>query len=200
MISKFLFPAIIIFIFAYLTGCSCSTCGQKPQTEIPDNVRTAADNFIISNTGKEFFNNYITIDLRRTVHNPPFYHLAYRLIIPAKPYVNELIEFVMDDKGNVNREFDIKGIPDCLSGEHNCEFDIDENKAIEIARSADLEEGIKEWKTAFNWSSKHNKYVWHILSTLEESEGSQGMRGSGKEVIIDPNSGEVIEINEWFVR
>ena len=72
---------------------------------------------------------------------------------------------------------------------------IDEEEAIQIAHNAGLEEGIKEWKTSFNYyAGDIDDYIWAISNTLYENDYHSG----GKTVIINSHSGEVIEILSWI--
>lgn len=181
-----------------ISSCACSKCGEKQKTHVPTPVKEKADTFIKERTGNSFFNSYIKQDFRRTTKIDNGYLMVYRLVIPEKPFVNTVIEFRTDTSGNVLYPEQASGIPDCLSG--GCEFNIDNEQAVEIARNNGLDEGIKDWKTGFMWNSEYKQYVWHVLSTLYESEGSQGYRGNGKEMIIDPASGEVLAVNTWKVN
>ncbi|MFO7448383.1 MAG: PepSY domain-containing protein [Ignavibacteriaceae bacterium] len=200
MMSAFKILAVIILFtitaFVYY-GCGCA-CETAEQADIPASVIRNANQVIISQTGNDFFNEYVSLDMKRSKVISPDYYLVYRIIMPDKPYVNEVIEFTVDKGGNLNREFSIKGIPDCLNAD--CHFSVDEEKAISIAEERGLEKGIKEWKTGFTWNEKYNRYVWYVLSTLDESDNTQGGRSSGKEIIIDANTGEVLSVNEWNVR
>jgi len=63
-----------------------------------------------------------------------------------------------------------------------------------------LGEGIKEWKVGFIWNPQREMYVWHILSTFKETEGEVGYRADGKEMFINPSSGDVIAINTWRIN
>lgn len=183
----------------YLTGCSCA-CGEPDDTEVPSNVLRKANEFIIAQTGREFFENYINPDFKRTQYAEPNYHLVYRLIMPEKPYVNEVISFTVDSEGNVVESFDVAGIPNCFERGNACDFSVTKEQAIQIAKDAGLEDGIIDWKTGFMWNAKMNKYVWHILSTTSETKVEGEFRGSGSEIIIDPNTGEVLAKNDWHVR
>ncbi|GAB4289056.1 MAG: hypothetical protein Kow0098_06800 [Ignavibacteriaceae bacterium] len=199
-----LFPKIFsIFLAAsvslvYLQSCSCSSCGNQ-EAEVPFEVLNSANKFIISKTGKEFFDKYITPDFYHTSKDSIFYNLVYRLYDPEKPFVDGIIKFSVDTTGRINYNREITGIPECLSDQRNCEFNIDEQTAINIAAKDGLEEGIKEWKTGFIWDPKYGRYVWHILSTIKEIPG-EAYKASGKEIIIDPYSGEIIARNEWNIR
>jgi len=196
----FLLAAVVIFAGLFIYSCSCSSCEKDGQAAVPVDVLNKANDFIISKTGEEFFKKYITVDFVRTKHTPPYFEMAYRLFDPERPYVNATIRFTVDSVGNVMRDRDIIGIPNCKTRPVDCNWSIDREQAIEIAKMHGLEEGIKEWEVGFIWNPKREKYVWHILSTLDEMEGDFGYRGSGKEMIIDPVSGDVLEYNDWHVR
>jgi hypothetical protein len=118
--------------------------------------------------------------------------------MPEKSYVNALIEFSVDTLGNIVRDRDIVGIPNCM--ESDCSFNISEEQALKIATDAGLQKGVKEWKTGLIWDAKLKQYVWHILSTDWTTEATQGFKGYGKEVIIDPNTGLVLAMNDWHVN
>lgn len=195
---------IILIVTALLVGfliysCSCTSCGSKEEANVPLDVLEKADSFIVSKTGEQFFNNYLTVDFFRSKHTAPYYEMVYRLYIPEKSYVDVLIKFTVDSVGNVVKNRDIIGIPNCRFYPRACEFNIDEQTARQIAAENSLGEGIKEWKVGFIWNAKYDKYVWHILSTLEEMEGEFGYRAKGKEAIIDPSNGEVIALNDWNI-
>jgi hypothetical protein len=38
------------------------------------------------------------------------------------------------------------------------------------------------------------------LATLSEFGGEENYRGTGQEMIIDPNTGEVLELNDWKIN
>jgi len=189
--------ALLVGFLIY--SCSCLTCGSKEEANVPLEVLEKADSFIVSKTGGEFFNNYITIDFFRTKHTAPYYEMVYSLYMPEKTYVDVLIKFTVDSVGNIVEKRDIIGIPNCRYYPQECEFIIDGQAARQIATENGLEAGIKEWKVGFIWNAKYGKYVWHILSTLEEMEGEFGYRAKGKEAIINPSTGEVITLNDWNI-
>jgi len=192
-----IFTALLAGFLVY--SCSCLTCGSKEEANVPLEVLEKADSFIVSKTGDEFFNNYITVDFFRTKHTAPYYEMVYSLYMPEKSYVDALIKFTVDSVGNVVKKRDIIGIPNCRYYPQECEFIIDEPAARLIATENGLEAGIKDWKVGFIWNAKYDKYVWHILSTLEEMGGELGYRGKGKEAIINPSTGEVIAFNDWNI-
>ncbi len=162
-------------------------------TNVEQQMIEKGNELIISKVGDEHFNNYmklLSIEYQspNEVIEKPYYLLTYTFKIPEKQFVNESIEIGINVDGNIVREWGIPNNP------KECEFPIDEAKAIEIARDAGLEEGIKEWESDFYWHGGDLKtYVWavrNILSTEPHEE-------SGKLVIIDANSGEVKEFLGW---
>ncbi|MDR3665929.1 MAG: hypothetical protein P4L35_03690 [Ignavibacteriaceae bacterium] len=188
----------IIFMSLYLEACSCSSCSHQEETVVPSQLLKKANNYIKQRTGDDFFDKYISPDFVRTKVTPPYYFLTYKFIIPDKPFVNTVIQFSIDSLGNVVDDRDIIGIPNCIDG--GCSFNISEDRALKIAKDNGLEKGIKPWKTGFIWDPKLKQYTWHILSTSSESQSSEGFRGYGKEIIIDPNSGVVLEMNDWHIN
>lgn len=185
---------------AVLTSCKCRTCQDQEQDSVPLEILTKADSFIIASTGKEFFQSYITPDFARTKHTPPYYEMAYKFFMPDKPYVDAIIKFTVDSVGNVIKNRDIVGIPRCLNFPEECDFNIDEQTARQIASNLGLKDGVKEWDTGFMWDFKFNRYVWRILSTLTELGSDENYKATGQEMLIDPNSGEVLALNDWRIN
>lgn len=185
---------------AAVVSCSCSSCGKQELAEVPLDVLNKANAFIISKTGEEFFTKYITPDFARTKHVSPYYEMVYDLFVPEKPYVNALIKFSIDSLGQVEKDRDILGIPNCLVNPLQCDWQIDEDQAKQIAGMHGLEKGVKDWQIGFIWNPERGIYVWHVLSTLRESEGDFGYKANGKEMIIDPVSGDVLAQNDWKIN
>jgi hypothetical protein len=203
IIKIFSLDLLIISLFSFIlfyNGCSCKTTIQNKETQIPQKFLVKANAFIINKTGEDFFNKYITADFTQSKHIPPNYLMVYKFIMPEKAFVDAQIRFSLDSLGNVLKGYEIVGIPECSSNPSNCDFVIDELIAKQIASSAGLEKGITVWKVVFAWDANYNKYVWHILNTLSERNGEVGFRGNGMQIIIDPNSGEVLAKNEWKVN
>jgi hypothetical protein len=94
---------------------------------------------------------------------------------------------------------DIVGIPRCLNYPEECDFNIDEQSAKQIATDMGLKDGVKEWDIAFMWDFKFKRYVWRILSTLNEYGGEENYRANGEEMLVDPNNGEVLALNDWRI-
>lgn len=197
-ISLLIIAALISI--AVLTSCKCRTCQDQEQDSVPLEILTKADSFIIASTGKEFFKSYITPDFARTKHTPPYYEIAYKFFMPDKPYVDAIIKFTVDSVGNVIKNRDIVGIPRCLNFPEECDFNIDEQTARQIAGNMGLKDGVKEWDAGFMWDFKFNRYVWRILSTLTELGSDENYKATGQEMLIDPNSGEVLALNDWRIN
>ena len=199
-ISMFLSALIILISIAVLTSCKCRACEDKEEGSVPIEVLAKADSFITASTGKEFFQQYITPDFYRTKSTPPFYEMAYKFFMPEKPYVNATIKFTVDSVGNVMKNRDIVGIPRCINFPEECDFNIDEKTARQIASDMELKEGIREWEAGFLWDFKLKRYVWRILSTLTEYSSDDNYKATGQEMVIDPNTGEVLALNDWRVN
>ncbi|MGD8305703.1 MAG: PepSY domain-containing protein [Ignavibacteria bacterium] len=196
-----LFPLLLVTATLSFLICSCRCpCEGKETPNVPMDVLNNANTFIISKTGEAFFNDYITPDFSLTKHADPNYEMVYRLYIPEKPYVNTKITFTVDGKGMVVKDKDIIGIPECTNTPTACNWQINEEAAIQIAKDNELEDGVKDWKVKFVWNPERNMYVWHILTTIREFEGDFGYRGNGKEMLIDPVSGDVLNVTGWQIQ
>ncbi len=199
--TSLLISAVTLFIIiAVLTSCKCRACEDQEQAIVPIEVLAKTDSFIVASTSKDFFDKYITADFYRTKYTPPYYEMAYKFFIPEKQYVDAVIKFTVDSVGNVIENRDIIGIPRCKNYPEECDFNIDEQTARQIAGDMELKVGIKEWDAAFMWDFKLQRYVWRILSTIREYSFEDVYRAAGQEMIIDPNTGEVLALNDWIVN
>jgi hypothetical protein len=199
--TSILFSGLLfLIVINILTSCKCRACEDKEHGSVPIEVLTKADSFIVASTGKDFFDKFITPDFARTKHAPPYYEMAYKLFIPEKPYVDAIIKFTVDSVGNVLKNRDIVGIPKCLNFPEECDFNIDEQTAKQVATNMGLKDGIKEWDIGFMWDFKFNRYVWRILSTLTELGSEENYKATGQEMLIDPNTGEVLALNDWRIN
>jgi hypothetical protein len=199
-ISMFFSALIILISISVLTSCKCRACEDKEEGSVPLEVLAKADSFIVASTGKEFFQQYITPDFYRTKYTPPYYEMAYKFFMPDQPYVNATIKFTVDSLGNVLKNRDIVGIPRYLNYPEECDFNIDEQTAKQIATNMGLKDGVKEWDTGFMWDFKLKRYVWRILSTLTELGSEENYKATGQEMLIDPNTGEVLVLNDWRIN
>lgn len=195
--------SIMTFLFGLLLlinySCTCSSCNNEEST-IPYSILSKTDLYIANYTGTSFFQNYIKPDFSKSKKVDNGYFLVYNLFMPEKPFVKGEIRFTVDTLGNVNTDTEVYGIPLCKEFPEDCEFNIDQEMARKIAKENGLEEGIKEWKFGFLYDAVYKKYVWHVLATLSESEGEYGYRASGKELIISPATGEILQKNDWKIN
>lgn len=197
---RFLLTSFLILSFLIISySCTCSSCGNE-ESVIPYSILSKADLFIANQTGKTFFQNYIKPDFSKSKRLENGYFLTYNFFIPEKPFVSGEIRFTVDTLGNINPNVEVFGIPLCKEFPEDCDFSIDKEAAKSIARKYGLEEGIKQWKIGFLYDPVFKKYVWHVLTTLSESEGEYDYRASGKELIISPNTGEVLQKNDWKIN
>jgi hypothetical protein len=203
LILKLSFTAAVLTVLiglSVLTSCKCRACSDQEEATVPVEILAKADSFIVSTTGEEFFKKYITPDFYRTKVHPGFYEMAYKFFMPEKPYVNATIKFMVDSVGNIMKNRDIVGIPRCKNFPRECQFNIDEATARQIASKNGLKEGIKEWDAGFLWDFKLKRYVWRILSTLNEFGGEENYKATGQEIVIDPGDGEVLALNDWRIN
>ena len=197
LITLFIFGFISILV---ITSCKCLSCEKQEEASVPKEILEKADAFIIKTTGDEFFKKYITPDFYRTKVHPGFYEMAYKFFMPEKPYVNATIKFMVDSIGNVMKNRDIVGIPRCKNFPRECDFNIDEATAKQIAANKGLKEGVKEWDAGFLWDFKLKRYVWRILSTTREFGTEESYKAAGQEMVIDPTTGEVLALNDWHIN
>lgn len=199
---------ITILVSLLLSACSCPVCdivdNRYPKTlkmmGIPEKIKEKVDNYIAGRTGEEFFLKNVSLNETASFFDSVKYYWVYDISMPGKEWVTGKIDLFTDSLGNIDRLMEINGIPDCGMNPQGCTFDTTPYAAIEIAKKEGLKPGIKEWSQKFLWNAKFNRYVWQIISTLQESQGSQGFRGSGEEIIIDASTGEKLDFTEWKVR
>jgi hypothetical protein len=189
----------LLSIIAGVTFFACSCSCTDSQSTVPNNVLKNSNRFIVSRVGQEFFDNYIKPNFQETKQINSKFYMVYDFKMPDKPYVGSKIKFEVDSTGGVLNRENVIGLPDCGADPGKCEFNIDEEQARQIAKANDFKQGIKDWKVEFKWDSKYDQYVWSILSTFQQSQGSNGMRGNGEIMLIDPNSGNVISTDTWRI-
>jgi len=191
---------LLLALSLILYSCSCKKCDEEKYIYLSPVIQENAKEFIASYVGEEFYTQNINLNKAETDYSNNNYNLVFDIVIKEKPYFYGKIKFSMDTLGNVNPLIEVTGLPNCIENPENCNPNISEEKALEIAKNKGLEPGMKEWKKAILWNSKWQKYTWYILNTLYASEGSEGFRGNGKEIIIDISTGEILEFNNWKVN
>jgi len=204
-------------------GTQIVRCKVIQVPALPPQIIIAADRFLISRVGEEFFNTNLAINKHKSrfylpneycLQHPdncaaymqhPYYQVVYNLSAAKIPLPGGMIQFCLDTTGAVIRadEVGYNGIPDCIGNPGECQFPVSETQAIALARHAGLEEGIKPWTTSFYWySGEVQSYVWAVTCTIEENKNPamHEYSASGKSVIIDANSGDIIKIGEWWAE
>ncbi|MFZ1280875.1 MAG: hypothetical protein WAR59_08560 [Ignavibacteriaceae bacterium] len=203
LLKIFSVDLIIILLFSafiFYSGCSCKPCQQKEESQIPLGVLKKADQFIASKTGDDFFKKYLTIDFTQSKYISPNYFMVYKFYMPEKPFVDESIRFTTDSLGNVLKQFEVVGIPNCNSIQNDCDFVVDEKIAKQIATENNLSKGITDWKIDFVWNNNHKKYVWEIISTVKETKNEEYSRAEGEKIIIDSNNASVLSKDTWKIN
>ena len=191
---------LLLSLVLFYNGCSCKSCGQSEEVQIPLEILNKANRFIISKTEDDFFKRYITADFLQSRHIVPNYLMVYKFYMPEKPFVDELIRFTVDSTGEVITQYEVVGIPDCNTKPMDCDFVVDEKIARQIASENGLPKGIKDWKVDFIWEANYNKYVWKIISTSKETLLQDHNRAEGELIIIDPSNASVIEKESWRIN
>ncbi len=205
---------LVLFVAAYLgIRSAMEQNSTKPQNDIPSSTIEKSNQFIISRVGQDFFNKYITyakgtyfLPDQYILEHPesgaeflqrPYYLMEYSLKMPERPFVDELIQFAVDTNGNVISQDEVTGVPDLINNPAEGNFSIDQNQAVQIAKNAGLEVGIADWTASFHWYGGDLKtYVWAVQNTLQKGKDPLA---SGRVVVIDANSGEVLKISLWSV-
>ncbi len=195
---KLLITSLFTIVFAAgLFSCSCN-CGAKMQNELPKNIISKGNDYLISKVGDEFFEKFIFYDNANSKETASGYYLSYIFTMPQHDFIAEQISLHVDKSGNVNEKLPVIGIPDCIESSGDC-YNVDSENAKQIAFENDLPGGIKDWKVEFEWQPEFKKYLWHITSTTQESRNADYHKANGEEMFIDPSSGDVIEKRKWNI-
>ena len=192
----------------YLLRHNISSSVSEPSAPIPANIIEESEQIVVSKVGKEFFNKYYSLDKSNSKYSPadelciedpescveylqkPYYNIAYSFKIPGKSFINEQVSVLLDENGSAINGYETAGIPNCVKDSIECEFPIDKEKAIAIAKNAGLEKNVNDWEIAFHWRYKDPEtYVWNIKNTLTEN--------SGQLILIDANTGTIISNSGW---
>lgn len=201
MIKYLLKLATLQFIFVIATGCSAEKySGELPELKVPQRIFQKANEFIISRTSQEFFEDNVQADFNKIRELGGNYEMHYLLKIKGMDFINEKIYFMVDTAGTVLEKFDIIGIPDCKSDPSHCVFELDQSDVKEIAEVQKLPKGIRDWEISFRWSTETNQYVWYVLATEYETGSGENYKARGKEMMISPADGQVLKFRTWNIR
>lgn len=136
----------------------------------------------------------------------PVWVFRFRFRDPMRPWIDEQVSVTLDPKGDLTPKRDaagrflpnagIDGIGDCARDSTLCVFPIDRDDAIRIARESGLEEGLMPWTISFHWfHSEDGRFIWTVSNTLTENR--EECTQSGKIIVIDANTGVILERNLW---
>ncbi|RPI68674.1 MAG: hypothetical protein EHM47_14230 [Ignavibacteriales bacterium] len=187
------FIPVILSSIVFAACCTCSNTANN-SADIPEKLQRKADDFVISKTGEDFFNQYIKPDYAKITKIKDGYHMVYSFSVPDKEGIEGEIRFSLDSLGNVQKNKEVAGIPECSPGS-GCDFKISKDEAADIAKQSGLEEGVKDWEVKFAWDNEYRIYTWQIRTMLSETKGTG--RSSGKVMFIDPVNGNVLDTKEW---
>jgi len=194
---KIFLSAVVIF---GALSCSCPKCSKRENVSgVPNLIYSQADIYLSSKTGEKFFEEYFYRDYTKAKALDGKYEVHYTLTDPARPYVYGDVYFYLDLKGKVLENYEQYGIPQCKTMPETCEFNINKQEALTIAKDAGLIKGIRPWDAAFRWSPELNMYIWHILSTTSERGTKRNYKASGEEIMISPYNGEVLKHRKWNI-
>ena len=172
--------------------------------DTPRPIIDAAQQYLISQVGDEFYSAYYHLDSSRlsdprpyatketdTRYRNPYYMVTFGFRMPQYRFVDELLHCNIRTDGEIIECF---GIPDCVSKPEECRFDVDGERARQIALEQGLATGIGDWVLSFHWDFEHQTYIWAVSNTLEETlDGA-----TGATVVMDANSGIVYPEMSWI--
>ena len=213
---KFLFFMIHLF-FIQLYAFTChSGAGQK--NGIPDSIIQKIGNFIRAEVGDEYFKEFVSFNPSKSffrksyrITHPtdcaellkePHYFLTYKIKIPDMGEDMVTIEFITDTSGDMISECYIDKIPNCPNNDCWGYFPkIKKDEAIEIAKQAGLDKGLKDWMISFQfYFEDFNNYVWSIKNYLSFNNPNKNeSRTSGEVIYISAIDGAVVQRNYWAV-
>jgi hypothetical protein len=201
---------VLAFVIFSLSPAARSAESGSPYP-IPDSVVASADEYVISKVGEAFFECCLTWSPALSSFEPldphnvgrwnlpdwsrwPRYVIIYRMRVPGKPFVDELVVVNIGKDGRwFEDESSDEGLPGCVSDPAECEFPIDAADAFEIALEAGLQAGTQPWESDFRWSGlPMQTYVWEVRNELAPLRGEYAL--------IDANDGTVLGMGEWSVE
>lgn len=167
---------------------------------VPDSIISKCNDFVISKTGRDFFDKYISFNYQSSQKTGDKYYINYIYRDLDKEYIDEKITFMVDTTGSVLKNLEISGIPEVKKHPEQCEFNLRKDQAVDIAIAEELPEGVGEWQVSFRWSAEFKRYVWHILTTISEMGSGDNYKAKGEEIILSPANGDIIARREWNIR
>lgn len=157
------------------------------QQETPTSVESAADTFLISKVGNDNFKKYYIFDKSRTSYANPkdskYDFIAYHFS-PVKAVTDYDDVIMVQINRNDLREIYADTVPDCVKNASFCNFNIDKQKAEQIARQNSLTAN----DLGISWGpSVNNKQAKGLGFVVVASSCSQN-----KSLFIDYRDGSVL--------
>jgi hypothetical protein len=192
----------------------------SPADSIPAFIIEKGMELIASRLGEEFCQQNIRFDPLRSQAHPglpgfrpdfalrhpdlaqePRYRLIFDLLVRRQPWARSEIEFFLDTRGDLLPDTKVVGLPDCRSNPARCQFPIDRQRAMDLAKAAGLEPGLRPWEVSFEWlqgdttDAMSGVYAWTVTNTMFASE----LEDRGQVIIIDASSGLILQ-NAWWAE
>jgi hypothetical protein len=188
-----LFGALLVS----LLQCGKASLSRGP---VPEAILKLAQQHVVARVGEDAFERYFTYDDSASAHvfprqkdsdsTQPYYVVMYALKIDAVPEYDRRAIIRLDENGHLLQE--PHGVPDCVKDPSECEFKINETEARRIAAAAGLKPGIRDWHAQFLWHPDLG-YIWAVESLLDKDS----RRWVGESLLIDANTGEVLDRKKW---
>jgi len=197
---------------------SASVPSASPDDSIPAVIIERATEFVVSRLGEHFFDGNVRFDPNHSQAHPslphypvefaerhpdlasrPCFRMVFDLAVREQPWAQSRIEFLVDSRGDTLPDVPVLGLPDCVHDPRECQFPIDEERAVDLAKAVGFQAGVTSWTVTFGWQqhdAPHHfpaTFVWRISNTLSLSP----TRDEGATIVIDANSGEVLWRGGW---
>lgn len=161
------------------------------QQVTPTTVKSAADAYLVNKVGKDGFNKYYAFDKDRSSYANPkdskFDFMAYHFS-PLKAITDyDDVIMVQVNRDNLGQVF-ADSVPDCVNDKSNCNFKVDRNEALVIAKHKSLTASdlVVGWHTKNDEHAKAKGLSFVVVvSSCTQS----------KSVFIDYRNGDVIGTN-----
>jgi hypothetical protein len=175
-------------------------------SDLPGPVIKAASEYVVGNLGETFFTNYVTFVhgefkegskcISDEIRGGPHFEVVFQIYIPERPWVRVNVCVVVLPDGTVAHGTYYSDVPDCVSNPIECEFPINEEQALTIARNAGFSEDLAPFLCRVQWFPHRSTYAWSVWITLEVRDEYYG---SGRLIFIDANTGNVYDDGWTFI-
>lgn len=154
----------------------------------PQRILDAAQSAVVGRVGHEFYAKYVTLNGFRRLESS--WLLQYKVRMASRPWIDEKVSLTVDSSGAVLGG--VNGVPDCARHPAACDFSVTERSAVEAARRAGFDPGLRPWKVDFQWVAviPVPTYAWVIINATRL--GPDGCSGEGEGLIVDAGTAEVL--------